>query len=575
MRPILALPLAAMLLAGVLPAQNPRPVTLINPGAAGTSYSPAVVSEGDLSAVIWNDNVDKGVYVSVGDGHGLGWSAPVRIDSDVLLAEKRTSTFSLAIQGDSIYAVWRDARLNTLTTVYYDTWVNVSHDGGATWQGDQVLDKFYTLGSSHTVLDFGFAVSGSDIYVAQLVDNGNDELWIAASHDGGATWNPAVNASTSLADIDDFAITTDGANVNVAWSDDRAAVGADDLWFRMSHDSLATWMAPEVQLDASGPLSGDIELPYIFMTFQGSNVALCWIEDNLPTSVVDEELHFLHSGDGGHTWDAEVTLQSGFDTDNHWMSGDGSTLIVAWEDNRSGADQVYAAVSPDQGATWTENLISAAGGGYPRALAGGDYAGVVFSAGALAPETCGLAVSRDAGTTFLPALDLASGTMVADTDFSEVAYNAKYRNFVAAWLADDLGVNHVYAGGLRCQTLSPIGTFSAGLPISFEVDNVGASEAGGFFGTLVAAGPGHYTLPFPGAYDIGLASDPYLTKTLSMNPGPLTGGVDAAGHGSTSTLPLPAAVPPGTVLHCVAIAFKTAGGVAIGSITDVTTVTVL
>ena len=134
----------------------------------------------------------------------------------------------------------------------------------------------------------------------------------------------------------------------------------------------------------------------------------------------------------------------------------------------------------------------------------------------------------------------------------------------------------MYAGGARAQTVTPIGTFTPGGMVSFEVDNFGASEAGTSFGTLVSGGTGAYTLPFPGGFDTGLVFDPYLNFTLGLNPGPLSGAVDVAGHGSTSMVTIPAGVPVGAVLHFVAIGYSRPGGVVtIGSITDVTTVTVL
>ncbi|RMH00997.1 MAG: exo-alpha-sialidase [Planctomycetota bacterium] len=576
MRKSFLIPLAGLVCAGSLAAQNPRAYQDLTPAAAGAIYSPSVVSDGDMSAILYNDSGDKGVYVVVGNGHGTAWGTPVRLDSDTTMAEKRNDTFSLVMDGSTLVAVWRDGRNNTsTTTTYYDTWVSVSNDGGQTWSPDQILDKGgYPYGGSNTVLAVKAAISGPHIYVAQLIDNGNDELWVLASHDGGLTWGTAVNASTVTNDIDNFAIGADGLNCYVAWDDDRNALYDDDLWFRMSHDGLATWMAPEAQIDASGPANGDIEYGGIFMTVDGPVIGLCWEEDELPSSMVDEELHWNVSTDGGHTWGTEVVLQTGFDTDNHWMDYNGGTFAVAWEDNRNLADEAFVAVSHDLGATWTETQLSAGGAAYPRVVVGGDYIGADWG-GPSYPENPMAAVSRDGGMTWLPAQDLAMGGQPGDADYVELGFNAKYNNFVAAWLSDDTGINHLYVGGERCQTLTPVGNFTPGGTVGFQADNFGASEAGTGFGTLVAAGPGNYTIPFGGGYDTGLANDAYLNFTLGLNPGPLSGGLDAAGHGSTSTLNVPLSVPVGTVLHCVGVGYSVnAGVVTIGSITDVTTVTV-
>jgi len=577
MRTTFAISLAGALFAGSLLAQNPRAYQDLTPAATGAVYSPSIFSEGDMSAILCNDSGDKGVYVVTGDGHGTTWGAPVRLDSDISLAEKRNDTFSLVGDGNVLVATWRDGRNNTsTTTTYYDTWVSVSTDGGATWSADQILDKGgYAYGGSNTVLSVRSAIGGGSIYVAQLIDNGNYELWVLASHDNGATWGTAVNASSVTNDIDSIAIGADGMNCYVAWDDDRNAVADDDLFFRMSHDGLATWMMPEAQVDASGPANGDIEFGGIFMSVDGNSIALAWAEDELPTSASNEELHFVYSADGGHSWWAEVTLQSGFDGDNHWMDYSNGVYACAWEDNSLGADEAFVAVSSDNGLTWTTTQVSSGGAAYPRVQVDGDYVGAAWG-GPSWPENPVAAVSRDGGATWLPSQDMAMGGQPGDADYVELGWNAKYNNFLCVWLSDDTGFNHMYAGGTRAQTLTPIGMFTPGGSVSFDVDNFGASEAGTRFGTVVAAAPGNYVLPFTGAYDIGLAFDSFLSATMAMNPGPLSGTLDATGHGSTASVTIPATVPVGTVLHCVAIGYNpTAGGVVIGSITDVTTVTVM
>ena len=49
--------------------------------------------------------------------------------------------------------------------------------------------------------------------------------------------------------------------------------------------------------------------------------------------------------------------------------------IVTWEDNRSGSDEVYAAVSTDGGVTWSESQLGT-GGTYPISRAGLNHIGV-------------------------------------------------------------------------------------------------------------------------------------------------------------------------------------------------------
>ncbi len=569
MRPVPALLPALFLLAPALPGQSPRPVVDLTPASTQGISGPAVASDQDLSAVLYLDGADQGVYVRVSDGHGLAWSTAVRIDSDATAAAKSVAGHSLRVEGDSVYCSWRDSRLSTGATPQDDTWFAVSHDRGATWSADLVLPKGHPHGPAHGVTQARLAVDGGRIHVGQRVDNGNDELWIASSTDGGATWT-ALKASSSPADVDDFALDASAGGVFVAWSDDRNAAALDDLWFRASMDAGQSWSAPEVQLDGSGAGVGDVEDAILLMA-NGSQLSLAWLEDELPSSALDEELRFRHSPDLGASWSLERVLQSGADTDRPSMSFCGCNVSIAWEDDRGGADQIYAAVSVDQGASWSENQLSTAGGAEPRIGGRADFQGVVWTSGA-APDRVWMAVTRDEGLAWLPPVEL-SPAQTGDADFAELAFNEKYKNHIAAWQADDSGADHLYAGGLRTAAVLPQGNFTPGGAVSFGVERFPIDEDGMSFGVLVAGAPGSFVLPFAGAYQLGLANDAYLQATMGMIPGPLMGSLNA-GAGSTSTLTVPAAVPSGSTLYAAAVSFALPGPV-LRTITEVVAIPVL
>lgn len=564
--------LTAAALTGCLSAQQPRPFQDLTPNASANSVGPAVASDQDLSAVMFVDGADHGIYVRVSDGHGLTWAPAVRVDSDVTGSDKYfLLTGALAVDGDSIYCTWQDGRLSTGGTAA-STFFCASHDRGATWSADTVLDMGYPHGLSHPVPRSRIAVDGARAFVAQMVVNGNWELWLTSTADGGATWTPALPVSSSPATIGDFGLDTAGGSCFVAWSDDRNAPLDDDLWFRVSHDGGLSWAGPEVQLDGSGPASGDVEFGWILLRASGSQLSLAWLEDELPTSPLDEELHFRHSPDSGASWGPDRTLASGADVDFPSMSFCGCNAAIAWVDDRTGGDEVYAAVSVDQGATWSEHRLSAAGGYPPRIVGRADYLGVAWVGGSSFPGIPAMAVTRDEGQSWLPSFDLASGalSMVA---FVEPAFNEKYKNFVVAWLGLDSGLHRIYAGGLRTQSLLPNGNFTPGGTASFAVEHFAIDEEGFLFGVPVAGGAGHFTPPFPGAFDLGVANDTFLKATLGMIPGPLTGSL-GGGSGNTGNVVIPPAIPSGTLLYAVGVSF-TVPGPLLRSITDVVVVPVL
>jgi len=248
-----------------------------------------------------------------------------------------------------------------------------------------------------------------------------------------------------------------------------------------------------------------------------------------------------------------------------------TTVIVTWEDDRLFIDEVFVATADfNVGPTFNPDAqLSTGGGGFPRISGRGDYVGISYNAGNTTPNTVGAAVSRDGGMSF------GSGFTVSDTtgdaDDGEIAFNALYGNFVCAWLSNDLGVNHLYVGGFRSQTITPVGTFSAGNPVHLDASGFGTSEDGNFFGVAISGSTGSYPLPFGDGRETGLAQDPYLNWSLTQIPGFMAGSL-SNGAGSTPTLSLPP-IAPGTTLYFVGVGFDASPGLF--SLTDVSSLTIL
>ena len=551
----------AFLVATPLAAQNARAPQLLSNGAQ--VYGPSVCSSGDISAVVWKDAATNDIYASASDGRGINWSAPVRVDDDTISAWKGVYDYSIACRDGSIYLAWRDER-NGKDDCYF----SASHDGGATWSANIRLDDGSAAGAK-AVDQAMIDVSGANVYVVMRVDkiSGTGEsTWLASSNDRGATWNPSLQADSDLGDCDYQDVSADGANAYVAFCDDRNASSDDDLFFIMTHDGGLTWMMPEVQIDPSGPANGDLEAAEIHLSVVGQNAVISWLEDELPSAASDEEVHFMSSSDGGHTWNPEVILMTGSDADNHHMSFDGSTVVVTWEDNSTGADEAYAAVSSDFGATWTTTMVSSGGAAYPVAAGAGDTWGVAWS-GPAYPEGTMLAISRDYGVSFGAGVDCAIGSP-GDTDYVELAHNPMYNNFVTAWLDDVLGVNDCYANGARSATLTPVSaSFTPGDNIHFEASGFPASDAGSTFVALISSGTGNYLTPYGDNRSTGLLDNPYIPKWMSH----LSGTIDAFGNGTTvvGSLSIPG-VPAGSTFYTTGVAFTGGGGVVFGDISDVT-----
>ncbi|RMH01559.1 MAG: exo-alpha-sialidase [Planctomycetota bacterium] len=557
--------MSVLLLLPLLLPQAPRPAQELGP-AAPSGTGPAVAAVGDRSAVLFLDAAGR-VQVRVSDGHGLTWTPSVRLDADPTGAARIVPPRAVAIDGDTIACLWLDARLSTAATPQFDAWLSVSTDGGATWSAEQVLEKGHPHGPAYSVLDAAVAVSGPRIHVAQLVAGAaGGEPWLVSSGDAGATWTAPLAAASVPADAEELALAAAPGAVHLAWSDDRNAAGLDDLWFRTSLDGGLGWTGAESRLDASGPGNGDLTAPGLVLVPAGAKLCLAWLENRLPTSPLDDELHFRASTDGGLSWGPEQVVASGADADDPSLSFCGCNASLAWVDDRTGQDEVYTAVSVDLGATWRRHRLSSGGGLRPVARGRADLLGVAFLTPG-PPAAARIAVTRDEGLNWLPELDLDDAPIGAGAGL-RLAFDEKYKNFIAAWVDAGTAGNRIRVGGMRTPTLLPTGNFTPGGAVSFAVAAFPIDEAGLPFAVPIAGGPGHYTPPFPGAYDLGLADDPWLRASLNLIPGPLSGLLAADGTGATPLLVLPSAIPPGSLLHAAAVSFAVPGP-TLKTITDV------
>lgn len=567
----LTIPVAVAFVAASVSAQNARTPVQLDAGL-GDSQAPAIVSEGELSAAVWKDIVTEQLYCSVSNDQGRTWGAAVRID-DSPGGNKFVEDVGTLISGGNIIVTWRDERLSTED----DLFATVSTDGGLTWSTDVELDKGYPSGAN-PVREWRAAGDGSNIAVAITPDNGNEDLYLVYSTDGGVTWSSALSVTShnGQCDIDQPAVIVSGDTAWVAWADNfdlptgSGSRSADVAYVSVFDFVSGTFTAQDVLLTpnveaAGGDIDGDVTF-----AINGSTVIFA-ADVDFPAASGADELWVNVSTDGGATFGGDQQV-GGYtvgtdDIDNpRVLATSTGSVLVAWEDNRSGGDEIFAALSTDGGVTFTESGPFGTGG-FPELKGDGDYVAVNFT-GPGFPEGSLLAVSNDGGATFGAAVDVAAG-QTGDADFAELAFNSLYGNFLCMWLSDDTGVNQAYAGGLRSQSLNPIGPFTAGGTINFDGAGFGVSEAGSTMMVLISTSTGTALVPGDGR-DIGLAVTPTLLTTASTPV--LMATLAGDGSASTPAVTFPGSFPVGTTLSAIAIA--NAGGGSYGSITDVATITV-
>jgi len=198
--------------------------------------------------------------------------------------------------------------------------------------------------------------------------------------------------------------------VGLAFGEDRS------IFFAGSGDGGRTFSAP-VRVPSQGRLAlGRHRGPRVALT--GRAVVVTAI---LAAGRDDGDLWAWRSTDDGRTWSARVRLNAAATSAReglHGMAAAGDTVAVAWLDLRAPGTRIYAAVSRDGGATWSEDRLAYQSPSgtvcqccHPSVAvsAKGEIA-VMFRNSLEGARDLHVTGSRDGGRTFEPAVKLGSGT---------------------------------------------------------------------------------------------------------------------------------------------------------------------
>jgi len=286
---------------------------------------------GDTLHVVWSQQTISGraVYYSHSLDTGLTWSVAVPISDTI----GNCYYPAIAVSGSTVHVVWFD---NTLSTPA--SWYRRSLDGGNTW-GQRVLID------SNTIFWPGVAASGS--LVAMSLNKGifdSTLVFMRRSIDNGTNWDPEVQVSHRppvAGRSEDPAIAVLGSDIHLSWNDNR--IDTMQIWYSHSPDGGITWNG-ETRISGSHsyttmvcPDGPNVDVPYgnygggfnVWLR-QSADTGSIWGANQQLTSIGGRlypfevrnglNLHivcdgngikYLHSGDGGLTWDSEVALGTG------------------------------------------------------------------------------------------------------------------------------------------------------------------------------------------------------------------------------------------------------------------------
>jgi len=183
--------------------------------------------------------------------------------------------------------------------------------------------------------------------------NGNDDIYLAASADLGASWTDPNLPVTEDAFMTAYqrapTVAVDPAGrVAAAWGDGRGP--SYDIYFAASLDGGDTWTDPNV-LVSDDPF-GDQVLPVLTANATGG-LFLAW--EDRRSGDTNPGIWFAASGDGGATWSSpNLPVRATFSVESNptMAVAPNGTIYVAWEDFRNGDADIYVSWSTDAGLTW-------------------------------------------------------------------------------------------------------------------------------------------------------------------------------------------------------------------------------
>jgi BNR repeat-like domain len=272
-------------------------------------------ADGKTVYVSWLQNNKSDIIVGKSTDFGAHWSFVLANHTNAA-----TDKPILAVRGQDVYVSYNHAQT---------AFVTYSHDGGTTFtevKMNQNGKLGWSLGGGGTVTPNDNVYFAWDGYEGNGGANGNVNLYISKSTDGGATWTTKLlDISTSPPDCSEFscgwaylgaaiAMTSDSSgNLYALWNAGSEPRGPERIYFSKSTNGGNTWSAKQ---DVSTARQGiHHNFPAIAAAGNG-DVRIAWMDARAANGDINRwNVYFRSSTNGGSSWTPEVdvsTYVSGF-----------------------------------------------------------------------------------------------------------------------------------------------------------------------------------------------------------------------------------------------------------------------
>ena len=205
-----------------------------------------------------------------------------------------------------------------------------------------------------------YTIGNKTLVVWQDNSNGNNEIYLRVSTDGGNTFGNTTNLSNNTGNSEFPKIDSVGKKIIIVWQDN--STGNNEIYLRKSKNAGATFSSKKILSNNTG----NSEFPQIDTI--GNKTLVVW-QDN---SNGNNEIYLRVSTDGGNTFGNTTNLSNNTgNSEFPKIDSVGKKIIIVWQDNSTGNNEINLRESADGGNTFIDlknRTLSNIQYSYPKVL---------------------------------------------------------------------------------------------------------------------------------------------------------------------------------------------------------------
>ncbi len=312
------------------------------------------VNKGNV-AIVWNDsrNGNNDIFFSFSSDGGKAFLRNIRVNDDKGNNNQWYGAVALD-KNSTAYAVWEDDR-DGKSRIYFA-------------KREAKKDSFtinIPVVSDKNIEQFGPAIAinkKGEIYIAWH-DNrsGNNDIFITKSMDNGKSFEKQLRVDdTGNSDSEQIYPTIavdDNGSIYAAWYDYRNS--NSDIYFAKSYDRGETF-SKNIKVNFGEDERGRTgqNSPSIGRESKG-NIYLTWEDKRNPKTGSDVYFARLEKKGEGFEKNIHVDDEDAENSSQNYPSiavNENGLIVIAWDDDRSGASDIYLSYSKDEGKGFSKNF---------------------------------------------------------------------------------------------------------------------------------------------------------------------------------------------------------------------------